>query len=419
MKILIHDYAGHPFQVHLSRQLAQRGHHVTHAFFADDPGPKGVLQTRPGDPPTLRFAGISTGRPYDKAALWSRRVNDRSYGKHAARLIADLRPDIVISGNTPTEAQTFIVRACKAVDAALVHWLQDFYSVAVSKLLGKKFAGAGRLVGAYYRHLERKQLRASDAVVIITDDFRPLASAWAGGDDKVVTIENWGALDDIPLRPKDNAWSREHALSDAFTCLYSGTLGRKNTPGYLATLARACGAADRVVVAGQGVGVEQLETASREGLATLRVLPLQPAARLPDVLATGDVLIALVEADAGSFSVPSKVQSYLCAGRPILMAAPRENLAARIVVRENAGIVVDPHDEAGFVAAALRLQNDPALRAEMGANGRAYAERSYDIVAVADRFEQVLQTAAKRARLPRPARGIDNRQHLGEVETYP
>jgi glycosyltransferase involved in cell wall biosynthesis len=154
-------------------------------------------------------------------------------------------------------------------------------------------------------------------------------------------------------------------------------------------------------------------------LATLRVLPLQPAARLPDVLATGDVLIALVEADAGSFSVPSKVQSYLCAGRPILMAAPRENLAARIVVRENAGIVVDPHDEAGFVAAALRLQNDPALRAEMGANGRAYAERSYDIVAVADRFEQVLQTAAKRARLPRPARGIDNRQHLGEVETYP
>ncbi len=28
MKILVHDYAGHPFQVQLSRALAQRGHQV-------------------------------------------------------------------------------------------------------------------------------------------------------------------------------------------------------------------------------------------------------------------------------------------------------------------------------------------------------------------------------------------------------
>jgi len=31
MRLLIHDYAGHPFQVQLSRELARRGHSVTHA----------------------------------------------------------------------------------------------------------------------------------------------------------------------------------------------------------------------------------------------------------------------------------------------------------------------------------------------------------------------------------------------------
>ena len=30
MRILIHDFAGHPFQMQLSRQLAARGHFVTH-----------------------------------------------------------------------------------------------------------------------------------------------------------------------------------------------------------------------------------------------------------------------------------------------------------------------------------------------------------------------------------------------------
>ena len=42
MKILIHDFAGHPFQMTLSRELANRGHDITHAYFAGDTGPKEI-----------------------------------------------------------------------------------------------------------------------------------------------------------------------------------------------------------------------------------------------------------------------------------------------------------------------------------------------------------------------------------------
>ena len=34
MKIIVHDYAGHPFQVQLSRRLASRGHEVLHLYCA-------------------------------------------------------------------------------------------------------------------------------------------------------------------------------------------------------------------------------------------------------------------------------------------------------------------------------------------------------------------------------------------------
>ena len=36
---------------------------------------------------------------------------------------------------------------------------------------------------------------------------------------------------------------------------------------------------------------------------------------------------------------------------------------------------------------AERLLNDPALKQSLGKNGRAYAERAFEIEAIADRFE--------------------------------
>ena len=70
-------------------------------------------------------------------------------------------------------------------------------------------------VGAVYRAMERRQFRASDGIVVITDDFRPLAEAWAGAGPKVATIENWGALDEIWPGARDNGFAREFGLVGA------------------------------------------------------------------------------------------------------------------------------------------------------------------------------------------------------------
>ena len=55
------------------------------------------------------------------------------------------------------------------------------------------------------------------------------------------------------------------------------------------------------------------------------------------MLASATVLIGILEEDAGVFSVPSKVLSYLCAGRPIVLCAPAENLASRTLLEAEAG----------------------------------------------------------------------------------
>jgi colanic acid biosynthesis glycosyl transferase WcaI len=91
--------------------------------------------------------------------------------------------------------------------------------------------------------------------------------------------------------------------------------------------------------------------------------------------------------------VPSKVLSYLCAGRPLLASMPEENLAARTIQRAEAGIVTVSGDAAAFSASAELLLSNPNLRIELGHAARSYAERTFRIDAIADRFENALTDA--------------------------
>jgi glycosyltransferase involved in cell wall biosynthesis len=108
------------------------------------------------------------------------------------------------------------------------------------------------------------------------------------------------------------------------------------------------------------------------------------------VNAAADVLVTILEPDAGVFSVPSKVLTYLCAGRALLCAISMENLAARIVAESGAGLVVHPGDTPGFLDAAARLLEDGVLRDTCAEKARRYAEKNFDIGEIAQRFEKIL-----------------------------
>ncbi len=393
MRIAIHDYAGHPFQFELSRELARRGHQVRHFYFAEDIGPKGASAVAPDDPPTLSIEPISMGG-YSKTNLLKRRQGDIRYGRVAAKAIAAFAPDIVLSGNTPVEAQQELMRAVAATNSAFVFWVQDFFGPATERLLARRWMGLGRLVALYYGRLEAELLRRSDGVVVITEDFKVQLDRCRVDPAKVAVIPNWGALDSIPECPKDNPWAREHDLADKFVFLYSGTLALKHNPSRLLALAEAFRAdpAVRVVLAASGVSVDQLKAMPDDQKPdNLTFLSLQPIELFPSMLGAADVLVALLEADAGEFSVPSKVLSYLCAGRPTLLSAPAGNLASRIIEQAGAGLCVAAGDEPAFLAAARRLRDDAGYKQTASLAARAYAEANFDIAAVADRFTELFK----------------------------
>lgn len=398
MRICVHDFAGHPFTAELSRTLAARGHEVIHVWFVGDSGPKGRVQKVDGDAETLSFLPLGGEIDYSKTNFRKRRAGDITYGKMLGDWIKANKPDVVISGNTPTEAQEGIVKGCRAVGVPFIYWCQDFYSIAASRLLQKKLPVVGNAIGAYYRFLERRQMQRSARVVHITDGFCTQTDSWGIPRDRVAVIPNWGALDEIEMLPRDTSWAEEQRLGQGMRYLYSGTLALKHNPALLANLAKELGDEETLVLVSAGVGADQLEEEAKAGgLPRLKPLPLQPFERFSEVLASGDVYLGVIEREAGEFSVPSKILSYLCAGKPVVLAAPKENLAAQILLDTGAGKVVEPEDANGFVQAALSYRNDPEGAKAAGAAGRAYAETHFDLGKVAERFEKLFAEACNGA----------------------
>lgn len=393
LRIAVFDYPGHAFAIHLSRHLAERGHAVRHVSFVDFQSPKGKLEN--GDSNNgFEFVALCLREPFQKYNFLRRRGQEIEVGDLAARAIQEFGADVVLVGNAPIDAHRRVADWCLSFGRPMVYWLQDINSIAIERILGQRLGTPGRFIGWIYKVIERRMLRSSTLCVAITDDFIPLLIDWGLPRDRIRVIENWAPIEEIPCIEPPTPWGAEHGLAASKTFIYSGTLSLKHDPAKLLALARRLeerGDA-KLVVTSEGVGADYLREHG-SGLASLVLLPFQSFDVFPEMLASADVLVAVLELDAGVFSVPSKVLSYFCAGRPVLASIPSDNLASKLIVRNHAGLVTEPDDTAGFVAAAETLLNKPESAREMGRNARRYAEANFAIPAVSERFERVLQDA--------------------------
>lgn len=391
----MHDYSGHPFQVELSRALAARGHEVLHLHCSSYDTGKGAVYRRDSDPSRFSIGSISVDKPISGTTGPRRVPRELAYGGAFVARASAFEPDVVLSSNDPLFAKARAARWCSRTETPWVFWLQDIYSVPMIGYATSRMGQAGRQLGSVFERIEAALARQAAAVVAITDAFAPTLRRWKVPDDRCHVIENWAPLRELPIVAKDNPWARQHALVDVPVVLYSGTLGRKHDPGLLVELARRLEPSGvRVVVISAGASVDWLAGEQRRlGLENLVLHGYQPYERLAEVMGTADVLLTILEGDAGVFSVPSKILTYLCAGRPILASMPAENLGAQTIQRADAGVIVAPGDGEGLLGAAATLLDDDALRRHHGASARAYAERAFDIDSIAVRFESVLESA--------------------------
>lgn len=401
MRLIVHDYSGHPFQLQLSRALAARGHNVIHQYCVSYNTGRGAVRVESDDPESFAIEPLSTRGVFARYSVWRRIVQEIEYGASLGHNWRRHRPDVVLLCNIPLLANWIAVLIASQSGLKMVFWHQDVYSDAIGTSACNKLGPrVGALVAWVANQMERSVARNSARVVVITDEFLSVHDAWGLPRSAISVIHNWGAIDEITPQRRQNRWATERSLGEVPVFMYTGTLGIKHNPQTLVELALHLGRVvpeARLVVVSEGQGRAWLQLRRAElGLTNLDLLDYQPYHDLPDVLGSADVLIAILEPEASRYSVPSKVLNYLCAGRPVLAVMPVGNAAARVIAAADAGLVVE---ESGQMLRAVdRLLRDDVARQRMGASARQYAETNFDISAVARKFEEIIVGAGRSSR---------------------
>jgi glycosyltransferase involved in cell wall biosynthesis len=121
---------------------------------------------------------------------------------------------------------------------------------------------------------------------------------------------------------------------------------------------------------------------------TVHLLGRFPAEAMPRYFALADVLlVTLRKQPIFSLTIPSKVQSYLACGKPIVAALEGEG--ARVVREAEAGLTPPPEDAKALADAVLAMYQMPAdVRQTMGLNGRSYFETHFERGLLLERLDR-------------------------------
>ena len=393
MRILVHDFGAYPFTVQLARELAARGHVVRYVFLAEDDSIQGDVGMRRDDPRTFSSVGIADLSSGHRRSFAHRFIHDVKYSTLLAAEARAFQPELVLSADCPLVSQAVLQRLSKRSGARFAFWLQDLIGVALQAVIARRSPLIARLVSKPFRALEANILRSSDEVIAISPAFVDFVERLGNRSGNVHLLPNWAPL--APSKMQESNEDRRHwgahlGSPEGPRLLYSGTLGLKHDPSLLADIAAHIeSAGGHVVVVSEGSGRELLERLKIERrISNLYLLDFEPIEHVPSMLRSADVLVAILNADASAFSVPSKVLSYLSAGRPVLSVMPKENYASQIVKEAEAGFTVEAADTDEAFRLLDRLVEDEDLRDRMGYNARAFAEREFSIELIADRVER-------------------------------
>ena len=269
--------------------------------------------------------------------------------------------------------------------------IQDLWPDTVAET-GMAGGRTVRLLDAVCRFVYRR----ATAIVVQSEGMRRTLIERGVPASKLTTIRNWAGLEPAalsPPRPDD---------AGTFTVVYAGNHGRSQsleTVLEAALLIQAQRWDIRFHFYSGGVEAGRLkEHAARLGLENLTFHGHVPEAEILAAFASaGALLLHLRDGPLFRITLPSKTQTYLAMGRPIVAGVSGET--AELLSRSGAALIAPPEQPQALAAAICRLADMPRQRREaMGRAGRRFYVQDLSFEQAIDRTLAVLERAHAESR---------------------
>lgn len=286
--------------------------------------------------------------------------------------------------------------------APLAVWVQDLWPESLSatgfiknRILLNQVA---RVVRFIYRHTDR--------VLVPSEAFRAPIKALTNGAADIHYYPNaW--VDEPPTdTPAPAMDDLANDIASGFSVVFAGNLGTAQSLDTVigaAEMLQNAGSEARIFLIGSGSLSGWLrDEVERMGLRNVLLPGRFPPAVMPRLYgAASALLVSLRDEPIFAYTVPSKLQGYLAAGRPIIAALNGEG--ARVVNVAGAGIAC-PAGDAKALADAVQTMADlnAGARIEMGDNARRYALANFSLdqltADLIQQFEDMVAESAQETR---------------------
>lgn len=275
-------------------------------------------------------------------------------------LLYDLYPDVAVALNVVSER----------------HWLARFWDWC-----------------------NRRVWENAQSIIVLSSSMkeRVLVKAPAIAD-KVTVIPSWADPDRIkPINKQDNWFAHQFKLTEKFTVLYSGNLGRcHDLDTILIAAEHLLGEPIQFVFIGHGAKLQSCRDRVRDsGLSNCLFLPYQEKSVLPYSLTACDLSLVSISEGLEGLVAPSKLYGILAAGRPVAAICEPHSYLRQLLGTANCGAAFDNGDATGLANYIRHLAAHPPLTEAIGQSGRQYLQKHFTPAVVAQQYLQVLCNAQR------------------------
>jgi glycosyltransferase involved in cell wall biosynthesis len=241
--------------------------------------------------------------------------------------------------------------------------------------------------------------RRASALTVNAPGMKTNIIAKGIAEDKIFVMPNWADERIYMPKPRDVAIGEKYGLMNKFNIMFAGNMG------LVQALDKVIEAAEllhelpdvQLVMIGDGLEYDNLRNRVTErGLTNVIFLGRHPASAMPDFFAWADgLLITLTDDPLYAMTIPSKTQSYLACGRPIICAVAGDG--ANVIEQAGAGLTCPPENPHALADAIRHLYAlSPEERDIMGARGRQAYLSQFQQAIIVDRYEQVFLKVMKK-----------------------
>ena len=400
MKILLISQYFYPenFKINdLIFSLKERGHEIT------------VLTGKPNYSKTYFFEGYGwksddfetiNDIPVYRANLFSRRnggafrlfLNYISFAFLASLKVRKIKGSfdaIYVYQTSPVTVGIPAIFAKKLFKAPIYFWVQDLWPESLTAAGGVN----NKLVLGFFNSLTKWIYNQSKKVLIQSEGFREYILNQGIPNNKIIFYPN--STEDFYKPLQEVKEYQEFFQNEFFNIVFAGNIGEAQS---FKTIIKAINNVKelpvKVIVLGDGRYKETaLSLIKEKGLEShFNFLGSFPPTEMPKFFSHADALLVSLKKDKiFSLTIPSKIQSYLACGKPIIASIDGEG--AKIVNDAKCGVTSSAEDSLALSNKIKELMAlDKSSLNELGKNGRAYYEKEFDRNNLLEKLESIFKS---------------------------